>query len=330
MAKGKAKGAKGAPKKETNWAKIAIPLLMVFIMVGSIFAFVLSNPFDGGSSSTGLDKPLDGIVDALRLLPSNASFVRYADMKADTQLNESMYKNYWNTLPPASIFNAYPQKDAVAVYPLGYFGNGTQNVVSLTDFGSARINKSYTAFTIYDQMVLMANSYYYFSSETSPVVSGGAENVAKTLQVMLGNNSSSYGTYSDLFDKLKSKGIPIDNMTLETAGKDAYVPLPNVSSLSYYAGIGPMKDRPANLTEQEYSYVAVIRLNRTPTDSEWEQIILLSGSKKLTGYHKYNPQIYEDYMVIEAEAPLSACMEDMVNWGFMKYKAGTSTSNQTT
>lgn len=322
MAKDKAKGAKGAPKKEPiNWAKIAIPLLMVFIMVGSIFAFVISNPFSSDKKS-GLSEPLGSVQDALRLLPPGASFVRYVDMSADTQLKDYVDSNYWNTLPPASIFSADPKKDALAVYPAGYFGYNTQSLVSLTDFGTTKINKSYPAYTMGSNIVLAANDNYYFTSDTSPVLSGGPESVATTLNYFGMRNNSSYATYSGLFNKLNDKRISIDGMDLATVGNTFNVPFENASADAYYAGIGPAAS--ANASARNYTYVVIAHLNRTLSDQEYGQLALYSTSMVKTGFEKYNTQVYDDYIVIEAQGPLNVCTENMVNWGFMKYEAGSS------
>lgn len=322
--KGKKKGTKGKSKKDKpepkNWTKIAIQLFIVLVMVMSVFAFTLNNNrsgSNGDSSSSG--KNFNGIADGLRLIPANASYVRYADLKNDSVLADSVQKYYWlfGTLPPEKVFNANPQRDMFAIYPKEHFGSFTEQFVSLTDFGTARINESYPNY--YDINGIIAkrvNSKYFYTAETKPVVSGRIENVASVIDVMYAGNASSYGNYSGLFDEIKWKQVSTGGMTLELVGRSC-----NLSYADgYYTAVGPV-DMANKSADRLYDYLAVMHLNQTLSDRDRQDLALLEGAMEKMGFNSYRTQAYDDYIIIEARGSLDACVDDMLNrWGFIQYK----------
>jgi len=235
-------------------------------------------------------------------------------------LGESVNNFYWlkGALPPTTIFKADPKRDMFAIYPAEFFGSFVEQFVSLTDFGTTKINKTYPDYyNIAGVIAKKVNDRYFYTAETSPVISGRIENVAPTIDVMLGNNASAYGNYTDLFEELKLKHISTGNMTLEVVG------LTNNLSNSdrFYAAVGPV-DRSNTSSGRLYSYVAVMHLNSTISDQDRLNLALLQGAMQKMGFKSYNTQVYDDYIVIEATGSLSLCLDDMFNrWGFLKYSA---------
>jgi hypothetical protein len=333
--KGKKKGTKGKSKKDKpeprNWAKIALQLFIVFIMVMSVLAFTLNNRGSNTGSNTdtsSTDKSFNGIEDGLKLIPANASYARYVDLKNDSVLADSVQiqKYYWlfGTLPSEKVFNAKPQRDLFAIYPQGYFGDFTEQFVSLTDFGTAKINQSYPDYyNIQGVIAKRVNNKYFYTGTTKPVVSGRIENVAPTIEVMLGGNASAYGNYSDLFDELKWKQIITDNMTLEIVGKSSntsYIANLSCDSDRFYVSLQPM-DRANKSDNKSYCYVAIMHMNQTPTDQDYNHLAIFSDSMKKMGFSSYEPQIYDDYIVIEAQGSLNTCIDNMYILDFIQYKA---------
>jgi hypothetical protein len=320
MATNKGKGAKAAPKKAKpiNWAKIIIPLVMVFVLVGMVFASVINNGPKGGNSgsSSAITKDFNNIANALNLLPSNASYVRYVDMKNDSQLSTWMTSNFGPEMPPAKSLGASPVRDSIAVYPQGYFGDFSQQFVSLTDFGNKKLNVSYTGGTVGGDEVLMVNQLYYFTPATSPVISGRLENIIPVLNIMnTGNNSTAYDTYSDVLGQIAPNHINNKTMELETVGK-----LTNANFTDmYYAAIGPAPNSSLNDNNKLYSYVAVMRLNQTLSDDQLLEFSLLDQARKQLGFKNYTVELYDKYAILKAQGNLSLCTQDMNQWGFLKY-----------
>jgi len=321
-----------------NWAKIVIPVVLILVLIGMVFASVLNNKVTTTpSTTTNTNKNFNNIQDALGLLPSNASYVRYLDMKNDTAMSNWAQTNYWNTMPPTSIFSATPQRDALAVYPAGYFENSmtstSADLVSLSDFGNNKINESYSTlgYTNSGIKILKANSQYYFAPDITPVVSGGEQEVLDTLAVFDGNSGSASGTYSDLFQELNMRHIAINGMTLETAGDNSTLPVwfpisnINLTADRYYAGVGPTNVTVTmnNTTYPVYSYVAIMHLNQTPSDNDMQYLDLLQSSNEKMGFSDYNVQVYDDYIIIDAHAPLAMCLDDMTTWDFLRYLPGS-------
>ncbi len=323
--KGKKKAAKGKIKKDRpqprNWTKIGLQAFIVLMIVMAVIAFTL-NPNRGNSNdnSSKADKSFNSIADGLKLIPANASYARYVDLKNDSVLADSIQKNFWlyGTLPSQAIFGASPQRDLFAIYPAGYFGSFTEQFVSLTDFGTARINLSYPdTYDIEGVIAKKVNSKYFYTGATRPVVSGRIENVAPAIDVMNGNNASSYANYSGIFDEMKWKQVPASGMTLEFVGQSC-----NLSYVDkYYAALGPM-DRTNKSSDRLYNYTAVMHVNKTLTDMDRQDFALLEGAMEKMGFKSYRTQAYDDYVVIEAQGSLDTCVEDMLlRWGFIKYQA---------
>ncbi len=320
MANSKGKGAKVTPKKAKpiNWAKIIIPLVMVFVLVGMVFASVINNGPKGDNSASGstISKDFYNIADALNILPSNASYVRYADMKNDSQLSTWMSTNFAQEMPPAKTMGASPVKDSIAIYPDGYFGDFAQQFVSLTDFGGKKLNESYTAYTSGGQSVLMVNQLYYFTPETHPVISGRVENVIPVLNIMVnGNNSTAYKTYSDVFGQIAPNHIDYKAMELETVGNQANA---NFTDM-YYAALGPAPNSSLTDSNKTYSYVAVMRLNQTLSDEQLQEFAMLDKARQEMGFENYTVELYDQYAILKAQGSLSLCTQDMNQWGFLKY-----------
>ncbi len=307
------KSTKGAAKKEQkSWAKIVIPVILVVVIFGLIFTSGISNR---NSPSPG-EKPFNNITDGLKLLPANLSSARFADLRADSVLSHYMLlSNAYlaQTIPPSRIFGADPQRDMLAIYPPGYFGDFKEQYVSLTSFGSARINSSYPAYDVNGEVVERVNARYSYTLNLKPVISGRIENVAKVLEPS--GSESAYNEYSDLFEELKWKKISTDNATLETVGKSCSY----ASADRYYAALWP-SDPENSSQDRPYSYVAIIHVNHTLVDSEYADLASYGASMTKYGFSYYNVQVYDDYIVIEAEGSLDVCMDDALNrWSFIKY-----------
>ncbi len=302
-------------------------------MLGTAVAYVWGGNWGGKiDSNKGTGKNAFGsVADGLRLIPVDAGYARYVDLRNDSMLKNATDSFAWlkGSLPPSSIFNADPKIDLFALYPAGYFSDYSSQFVSLTDFGTA-FNKSWpdsTGSDYYHELlsyhntaVKKVNDNYYYTPSTFPVVSGMLQNVAPTAYVMASGNASlsAYGDYSDLFSELKYKQIPIDGMTLEAVGLSS-----NLSySDRYYAGIGPVD--PSNQSQDRlYSYVVVMHVNNTTMlDSDRQSLALLQGMMEKSGFESYNTQVYDNYVVIEAKGKMVFCLEDMYyRWGFIKYQA---------
>lgn len=328
MAQDIGKKAKSASKKnkpeKRNWVKIAIPLLLVVIMLGSIVAYVFSGSKPNLSSDSGqatdITKPFNNITDALHIVSANASYVRYADMKDDSKLKSWMSQYFTNTIPPSKFFNANPQRDVIAVYPKDNFGNFSQygynypynsQWMSLTDFGGQTLNQSYDAYIVNGEMALAVNSNYFFTPNTKPVISGMPMTIASTLDVIRGNNSSAYGQYSDVLQQIKYQQFSESGMTLETVGKQCSA---NFTDM-YYAAMGPNKGS----KNSTYHYIAIMRLNQTLTNDEMAQIALLESAEKKAGFENYTLVPYEKYAVIDANGSFDLVSQDMYyRWGFLK------------
>ncbi len=171
------------------------------------------------------------------------------------------------------------------------------------------------------------NNYYYFTPETSPVVSGAQNAVTYTLDSMTGDVNTSYSDYSDLFNELSQKHISTDNMPLETVGNNATFPLSDINLTidEYYAGMGPTNQTVTlnNTTYTQYSYVVILHVNQPPSDKDVQGLYFLESSNDKMGFTDYNVQVYDDYIVIQAHAPMIFCADDMISWNFLKYQTGS-------
>ncbi|HEY3421513.1 MAG TPA: hypothetical protein VGK13_00045 [Methanocellaceae archaeon] len=327
MAKGKSTG-KQAPKK-TNWSKIAVSLFLAITMIIVIFAYAYKGAPPSVSTpdrTLTLVKSFDKISDGLKLVPENGSYVRYANLTGDATLNAWMNQNFHNSMPNSSAFEAPIQRDMLSVYPRDNFGNFSatynrnfsQQYVSLTDFGRGEINVTYPVVNqqIDGQTLLYVNDLYYFTPLTDPVVNGMAEVVVPTLDTMTGaTNNTSYVQYKGLMDQLAPNGMSEDGMTLQVVGNQ---PVENFSDM-YYAGIGPNND-----ANKSYTFQAVMRLNRTLTNSDMGYFSVLPDAMKQQGYTSYNISYGNaepgDYVVVKGVASFDQCVNDMFyTWGFMRY-----------
>lgn len=328
MAKGKSKG-KSAEKKKTNWSKIAISLFLAITMIIVIFAYALGG---GGPKTISTDRTLtlmksfNTISDGLKLVPDNASYIRYANLTADSKLSAWMGQNFWRSMPNSSTFNAQVKRDMLVVYPKDTFGNFSatydrnfsMQYASLTDFGSGAINESYPAVTqqIDGQTILYVNELYYFTPQTNPVVSGMAEIVVPVLDAMTGHtNNTSYDKYKGLTDQLARNQMSEDGMTLQMVSDQ---PTENFSDM-YYAAIGPNHD-----ANQSYTFQAIMHLNRSLNNTDMEYLSILPEAMKKSGYESYNITFGNgeagDYVVVKSVGPFDQTVYDMFyTWGFMRY-----------
>lgn len=325
MAEDKGK-KKVKPKKDKpeprNWKKIGLQLFILLVLVMAVIGFTLNvnhgKPEDDSAPATG--KSFNDIADGLKLIPANASHARYADLKNDSVLAASAQRYLWlyGTLPSEKVFGARPQRDLFAVYPGGHFSDFAEQFISLTDFGTARINQSYPDYYDIEGVIAkMISPKNFYTGATRPVVSGRIENVAPTIDVMLGNNASAYANYSAVFEKMRWKQIPTDYMTLETVGRSC-----NLSYTGgYYAAIGPV-DRGNTSPQRLYNYTAVMLLNGTMPEDDRLGLALLEEAMEKKGFSYYRTQVYDDCIIIEAQGSFDYCVDDMLNrWGFIKYQA---------
>jgi hypothetical protein len=324
MAKGKSKG-----KSNKNWSKIAISLFLALTMVVVIFAYVFNSPIKTAPSTDRtmtLIKSFDKISDGLKLVPQNGSYVRYANLTGDATLGAWMNKNFYNSMPNGSVFDASVQRDMLSVYPKDNFGNYSDiygintsvQYVSLTDFGTGQINESDSrqTYLIDGQYVLKVNDLYFYSPQTNPVVNGMVDTVVPTLDVMTGNvTATSYDQYKDLIDQLALNGMSEDGMTLEMVGNQ---PTENFSDM-YYAGIGPNHD-----ANKSYTFQAVMRLNRSLTNSDMGYFSVMPDAMKQQGYTSYNITYGNgepgSYVVVKGVGSFDLCVNDLFyTWSFMRY-----------
>lgn len=322
--KGKKKGTKGKSKKDEprNWAKIGLQVFIVLVIGMSVIAFTLNVNRGGSNTNSGKsnsEKSFNGIADGLSIIPANASYALYVDLKNDSVLSNFAQGTIWiyGTMASQKVFGASPQRNLFAIYPAGYFGDFTEQIVSLTDFGKASINQSYPDYySIQGIIAKRVNDKYFYTGATKPVISGRIENVAPVVEVFVGNNVSAYGNYSGLFDEMKWKQIPSGGMTLEVVGRAC-----NLSYVDgYYAGVRPV-DRGNTSSDRLYNYTVVMHLNQTPPDRDLQDLALLEKAMEKMGFVSYRVQVYDDYIIIEAQGNLAVCLDNMQNrWGFIKYQ----------
>jgi hypothetical protein len=64
-----------------------------------------------------------------------------------------------------------------------------------------------------------------------------------------------------------------------------------------------------------------MHLNQTLSDRDRQDLALLESAMEKMGFKSYRTQAYDDYIIIEAEGSLDACVDDMLNrWGFIQYR----------
>jgi hypothetical protein len=326
MAKGKSKG-KSTQKKNKNWSKIAISLFLAITMIIVIFAYVFNSPIKTVSQDRTLTliKSFDKISDGLNLVPENASYVRYANLTGDATVGAWMNQNFYNSMPNGTALQATVQRDMLAVYPRDTFGNFSEmyglnmsvQYVSLTDFGTGELNASYQPkYAVGNQPIYFVNDLYYFTPQTDPVASGMIDTVAPTINTMTGNvTNTSYDQYKGLIDQLALNGMSEDGMTLQMVSNQ---PTENFSDM-YYAGIGPNND-----VNKSYTFQAVMRLNRTLTNSDMSYFSVMPDAMKQQGYTSFNISYGNgepgDYVIVKGVAPFNQCVNDLFyTWSFMRY-----------
>ena len=186
MAKGKSKGQQAQKKKKTNWTKIGVSLFLAITMIVVIFAYAYKGAPPSVSApdrTLTLLKSFDKISDGLKLVPENGSYVRYANLTGDATLGAWMNKNFYNSMPNGSAFDAQVQRDMLSVYPKDNFGNFSEiyginmsrcNTYHSRTLAEERSMISYPAVDqqIDGQYILKVNPLYYFTPQTDPVVNG--------------------------------------------------------------------------------------------------------------------------------------------------------------
>ena len=272
-----------------------------------------------------LVKSFDKLSDGLKLVPENGSYVRYANLTSDATLGTWMNKNFYKSMPNSTALQAPIQRDMLSVYPKDNFGNFSEmyglnmsvQYVSLTDFGKGELNNSYQPkYAVDQQPISFVNELYYFTPQSDPVVSGMIDTVAPTIDTMTGNTTNtSYDQYKGLLDQLPLNQMSEDGMTLEMVSNQ---PSENFSDM-YYAGIGPNND-----ANKSYTFQAVMRLNRTLTNTDMGYFSLLPDAMKEQGYTSYNITYGNgeagDYVVVKGVASFDQCTNDLFyTWGFMKF-----------
>ncbi|MCD1294638.1 hypothetical protein CUJ83_06445 [Methanocella sp. CWC-04] len=314
MAKNVKNSSKGSPKKGSksngNWKKKVLPLFLAAIMLISIFAYAGSSLLRGNESrNIVLEKDFNSLTDGLKLLPSNAKYVRYVDLGANEPIAAWAYQNLSQSMPYPGDFNAYPKKDLVADFPKNTFGNFTEQFVSITDFGRGDLKMTYNMTEYAGMQICKVNEKYYFTPGTNPVVSGRIEVVDDVLDTMNGvSQGSSYDKYSDLFEQLKGYPVDVKKAKLAAVGTGSKI---NITD-KYFAGITPEGDT--------YRYNVVLHLSQSFNETErsqmkdaWEKSALF-----YYGFDYFNVNFKDDYLVIDASGSLDTCIRDMTGvWGFL-------------
>jgi hypothetical protein len=300
---------KGSGKKR-NWKKTILPLFLVAVMLISIFAYAGSSLLGSGDRDIILKKDFNNIADGLKLIPENASYVRYADIEANNNITLWLSDNLAKSIPSYKEFGAYVKKDMLSNYPYRYFGNHSQQFISVTDFGAVKLNQQYNN-SIYNGIILEEiNDYYFFTPEFDPVISGRPENVARAIDTIKGQGQkTAYNNYKDLFEQLKGYPVNEKNSKLSVVGRDCNVNFTD----KYYAGITP--------DGKTYKYTAVMHLSHKFNDTEkqllksaWEQSALFNY-----GFDYFQANFVGDYLIIDASGNFNTCIRDMTTvWGFLQ------------
>ncbi|HMK45395.1 MAG TPA: hypothetical protein VK436_02105 [Methanocella sp.] len=292
-------------------ARIAIPLFLVIIMLASAMYYcVNSKNFTGGNNSTPTVQ-FNSIVDGVKIAPNGADYIRYIDLNASPEVRNWAMSNLSNSLPNPDTFGAQPRKDMFVDYPMGYFGSYNDQWVMVTDFGSDFQNMNYSETTYQGVTLETIDDNYYTFSQTWPVISGPAQNVAGMVNFMKGGigRNTSYDDYSDLFDQLKGYPINANQACMATVGTSSAFN----DSDRYYAGITPSGDN--------FTYQAVLHMNRTLTDEEkatYKSRLEKAGIYSAL-FNSYQIQFQGDYMVLQATGNWTTCVSDMQNsWKFLK------------
>lgn len=299
----------GAGKK--NWAKIAVPVFLILIMVLSIFAILTSNNnqvSDTDSSSTEIN--FNSIIEGLRIIPPGADYARYIDLTANAEINTWAMSNLNTTIPDSKAFGGQAKKDLLVNYPLEFFGPFNEQWVSITDFGP-KYQITNPNQTTYQGVSMRAINPVYTYSETRPTVSGRIQNVADMILFWSSSpNKTAYNEYSDLTDQLKGYPINASQARLSVVGTSSLL---NTSD-RYYAGLTPTSDG-------KYNYQAVLHLNETLNETEKQDFKSRTEQVGIfvMKFDSYQIQFQGDYLILQATGNLTTCTNDMVDsWRFLK------------
>jgi hypothetical protein len=298
--------------KKRRWMMILLAVLMVGTMIIVPLA-VLFNPtqlHQTVTDNTQKTVGLNSIVDALMYLPQNANYVRYVDLNASSTVAEWMTINYQRNLPNVSMFGVKPLKDVLASFPYPTMGLSfvdDPQVVVLTDFGPGFDNASYPKTTINGAELRQVNSYYGFSIDSNPTVSGRQDYVWRIDNFMKTStpSNSAYAAYADLFEQANLSSVrKAQFATVGTSGTLGF-------GDRYYAGVTP-------LNETICDYTIVIHLNQTLNETRMQEIAeRWQTGASLYGIDASSPQFKANYVVMTAKGDTYACLNDMVtSWDF--------------
>jgi hypothetical protein len=300
--------------KKRRWMVILLAVLMVGIMIIVPLA-ILFNPtplHQVPTDDTPKTSGLNSIVDALTYLPPNANYVRYIDLNASSTVAEWMTINYGSNLPNASMFGVKPLKDALASFPYPTFGLSIvedPQVIVLTDFGPGFDNASYPKTTINGADIRQVNSYYGFSIDSYPTVSGRLDYVWQIDNFMKTSTASdsAYATYAGLLEQANLSSVrKAQFATVGTSGTLGF-------GDRYYAGVTPLNDTICD-------YTIVIHLNQTLNETRKQEITQhWQIGASLYGIDASTPQFNANYVVMSAKGDTYACLNDMVtSWDFTR------------
>ncbi len=301
-------------EKSKRWLQIGLALLLIFIMIGAVFqVFFSGGPNNSDSTDTGKGK-FNSIVDALKNIPQNAQYLRYADLNSSSMVSEWVKSNFYSNIANATLFGAAPRKDAFALYPFPTFGyfDESQQWVLLSDFGPNYDNATFTEATVSGYPIRMITDVYAFSPKTTPVVIGRKEAVA-TVDYFMDAGSVSQSAYADYSDVLEQAA-----RTNATPDKAQFAVVGSSSSIGfgdrYYAGIAPVNEMSSNYTIVVHLGGAVNETQQKNFQTTYKQAALQFG------LDSFEPRFTDNYLIIEARGDTIVCLYDMVtNWpGFVQ------------
>jgi hypothetical protein len=301
-------------EKSKRWLQIGLALLLIFIMIGAVFqVFFSGGPNNGGSTDTGKGK-FNSIVDALKDIPQNAKYLRYADLNSSSMVSEWVKSNFYSNIANATLFGAEPRKDVFALYPFPTFGyfDESQQWVLLSDFGPNYDNATFTETTVSGYPMRMITSIFAFSPRTHPVVIGRKEVVATVDSFMEAGTSSqsAYADYSDLIEQASRTNATPDKAQFAVVGSSSSIGFGD----RYYAGIAPVN-------EMTSDYTIVVHTGGPVNETQQQDFRTTYREAALQfGLDSFEPRFTDNYLIIEARGDTIVCLYDMVtNWpGFVQ------------